>query len=109
MKNLPPVTNVYREQSVEVCALATSGCINRFIVYINGSHTTDFTTEQISNCFVVKYEVDNVDYNQTVRIEFFYRNNSNFVSPVSSNTTTINVKGNKFISLLSIILIIIII
>ena len=98
VKDLPQVTNVYRGQSVEVCTSATSGCIKRFVVYINGSDTTDFTVEQIRDCYVVKYEVDNADYNLTVRIEYFYRNNLNFISSVSSNKTTIIVKGNKLIS-----------
>ena len=98
VKDLPQVTDVYKGQFVEVCTSATSGCIKHFAVYINGSDTTDFTVEQIRDCYVVKYEVDNADYNLTVRIEYFYRNNLNFISSVSSNKTTIIVKGNKLIS-----------
>ena len=98
VKDLPQVTDVYRGQSVEVCTSATSDCIKHFVVYINCSDTTDFTVEQIRDCYIVKYEVDNADYNLTVRIEYFYRNNLNLISCVSSNTITINVKRNKLIS-----------
>ena len=42
VKDLLPVTNIYRGQSIDVCTSATSGCIKCFVVYINGSDTTDF-------------------------------------------------------------------
>ena len=101
VKDLPPVTDVYRGQSVEVCAGATSGCDIGEEVNVNGSQITKgFTTSHVSSCFVIKYKVDNTDYNQTVVIKF--RNGNDFIS---SNTTTINVKGNKFTSWLSNILI----
>ena len=117
VKDLPPVTDVCRGQSVVVCGGATSGCDIGEEVKVNGSHiTSSFATSYVSSCFVIKYKVDNADYNLTtafkikqisdcyavkyniddanynltVRIEFFY---SNFISSVSSNTTIINVKG----------------
>ena len=94
MKDLSPVTNVYRGQSVEVCAGATSGCDIGEEVKVNGSQITNgFTTTRTSSgCYVIDYTVDIADYNQTVLIKF--RNGNGFIS---SNTTTINVKGNKFI------------
>ena len=101
VKDLPPVTSVYRGQSIVVCAGATSGCDIGEEVKVNGSQITNgFTISYVSSCFVIKYKVNNADYNQTVVIKF--RNGNSFIS---SNTTTINVKGNKIISLLSIILI----
>ena len=95
VKDLSPVTNVYRGQSVEVCAGATSGCDTGEEVNVNGSQITNgFTTTQTSSgCYVIDYTVDIADYNQTVLIKF--RNGNGFIS---SKTTTINVKGNKFIS-----------
>ena len=66
VKDLPPVTNVYRGQSVVVCTGATTGCDIGEEVNVNGSQITkDFITSYVSSCFVIKYKVDNADYNQT--------------------------------------------
>ena len=95
VKDLPPVTDVYRGQSVEVCAGATSGCDVGEEVNVNCSQITNgFTiTQTSSGCYLIIYEVNNADYNQTVVIKF--RNGNGFIS---SSNTTINVKGSKLIS-----------